>query len=166
MQLGVRYDEAVCRLQISHGSSRLQMASAAICQLPGLLLRIHENPLRVARRLVTVTFGISERNVVFSDLIEQVDDVHESPSCPGLKTVYRKLIIDAAVGNAEEGFKYLEENGLSTTSRGCHTALEPKRRNSSHVQKYLGDRVKNHNVPGKNTWYYLEGNEMKRPWDE
>ena len=55
--------------------------------------------------------------------------------------------------------KALKESDLASGERAARYAV-------SHVQKYLGDRVKNHNVPGKNTWYYLEGNEMKRPWDE
>ena len=53
----------------------------------------------------------------------------------------------------------LKENELASGERAARYAV-------SYVQKYLGERVKSHNVPGKNTWYYLADNEMKRPWDE
>jgi len=36
----------------------------------------------------------------------------------------------------------------------------------SFVQKYKGNIVKTHAVPGKAVWHYLESNEMKRPWEE
>jgi len=36
----------------------------------------------------------------------------------------------------------------------------------SHVQKYLGEKVKTHSIPGKNTWYYLEDNQMSKPWQD
>jgi len=36
----------------------------------------------------------------------------------------------------------------------------------SYVQKYLGDRVRTHVVPGKQTWHYLAKNEGKKPWEE
>jgi hypothetical protein len=35
----------------------------------------------------------------------------------------------------------------------------------SYVQKYLGDRVRTHVVPGKQTWHYLAKNEGKKPWE-
>ena len=53
----------------------------------------------------------------------------------------------------------LKENEMASGERAARYAV-------SYVQKYLGDKVKNHNVPGKNTWYYLADNEMKRPWDK
>ena len=53
----------------------------------------------------------------------------------------------------------LKENELASGERAARYAV-------SYVQKYLGERVKSHNVPGKNTWYYLADNEMKRPWSE
>ena len=53
----------------------------------------------------------------------------------------------------------LKENEMASGERAARYAV-------SYVQKYLGDKVKNHNVPGKNTWYYLADNEMKRPWEE
>ena len=36
----------------------------------------------------------------------------------------------------------------------------------SYVQKYKGNIVKTHAVPGQAVWHYRESNEMKRPWDE
>lgn len=36
----------------------------------------------------------------------------------------------------------------------------------SYVQKYKGNIVKTHAVPGQAVWHYLESNEMTRPWDE
>ena len=36
----------------------------------------------------------------------------------------------------------------------------------SYVQKYLGDRVRTHVVPGKQTWHYLAKNEGKKPWED
>jgi len=35
----------------------------------------------------------------------------------------------------------------------------------SYVQKYKGNLVKTHAVPGKAVWHYLESNEMTRPWE-
>ena len=55
--------------------------------------------------------------------------------------------------------KALKEADMASGERAARYAV-------SHVQKYLGERVKTHNVPGKHTWYYSADNEMKRPWDE
>ena len=55
--------------------------------------------------------------------------------------------------------KALRESDMASGERAARYAV-------SYIQKYLGERVKNHNVPGKNTWYYLADNEMKRPWHE
>ena len=35
----------------------------------------------------------------------------------------------------------------------------------SYVQKYKGNIVKTHAVPGQAVWHYLESNEMTRPWE-
>ena len=35
----------------------------------------------------------------------------------------------------------------------------------SYVQKYKGNIVKTHAVPGQAVWHYLESNEMQRPWE-
>ena len=35
----------------------------------------------------------------------------------------------------------------------------------SYVQKYQGNIVKTHAVPGQAVWHYLESNEMQRPWE-
>ena len=53
----------------------------------------------------------------------------------------------------------LKENELASGERAARYAV-------SHVQKYLGEKVKTHSIPGKNTWYYLEDNQMSRPWGE
>ena len=53
----------------------------------------------------------------------------------------------------------LKESDMASGERAARYAV-------SHVQKYLAERVKTHSVPGKNAWYYLADNEMKKPWED
>ena len=52
----------------------------------------------------------------------------------------------------------LKESGMSSGERAAMKAV-------SYVQKYKGNIVKTHAVPGKAVWHYLESNEMQRPWE-
>jgi hypothetical protein len=36
----------------------------------------------------------------------------------------------------------------------------------SYVQKYMGNMVEVHAVPGQAVWHYLATNQMTRPWEE
>ena len=53
----------------------------------------------------------------------------------------------------------LKESDMASGERAARYAV-------SHVQKYLAERVKTHSVPGKNAWYYLADNEMRKPWED
>ena len=53
----------------------------------------------------------------------------------------------------------LKEKDLASGERAARYGV-------SHVQKYLGEKVKTHSIPGKNTWYYLEDNQMSKPWQD
>ena len=52
----------------------------------------------------------------------------------------------------------LKENNLPSGERAARYAV-------SHVQKYLGDIVKTHAIPGKQTWHYRFDNKGKKPWE-
>ena len=81
------------------------------------------------------------------------------------------LIADVVV-NAMSSTKFYNRKELELLAR---EALSKAKMNSgekagrsavSYVQKYKGNIVKTHAVPGQAVWHYLESNEMKRPWDE
>ena len=81
------------------------------------------------------------------------------------------LIADVVV-NAMSSTKFYNRKELQLLAR---EALSKAKMNSgekaamkavSYVQKYKGNIVKTHAVPGQAVWHYLESNEMKRPWDE
>ena len=52
----------------------------------------------------------------------------------------------------------LKENNLPSGERAARYAV-------SHVQKYLGDIVKTHAIPGKQTWHYRFDNKGRKPWE-
>ena len=52
----------------------------------------------------------------------------------------------------------LKAEGLSSGEKAARKAV-------SFVQKYKGNIVKTHAVPGQAVWHYLESNEMQRPWE-
>ena len=80
--------------------------------------------------------------------------------------------IARVIAGAMSSYKFYTRQDLELLAR---TALKEKdlasgeraaRYGVSHVQKYLGDKVKTHSVPGKNTWYYFEDNQMEKPWNK
>ena len=80
------------------------------------------------------------------------------------------LIADVVVG-AMSSTKFYNRKELELLAR---EALSKAKMNSgekagrsavSFVQKYKGNVVKTHAVPGQAVWHYLESNEMTRPWE-
>jgi len=80
------------------------------------------------------------------------------------------LIADVVV-NAMSSTKFYNRKELQLLAR---EALSKAKMNSgekaamkavSYVQKYKGNIVKTHAVPGQAVWHYLESNEMTRPWE-
>ena len=80
------------------------------------------------------------------------------------------LIADVVVG-AMSSTKFYNRKELELLAR---EALGKAKMNSgekaamkavSYVQKYKGNVVKTHAVPGQAVWHYLESNEMTRPWE-
>ena len=80
------------------------------------------------------------------------------------------LIADVVV-SAMSSTKFYNRKELELLAR---EALSKAKMNSgekagrsavSYVQKYKGNIVKTHAVPGQAVWHYLESNEMKRPWE-
>jgi len=80
------------------------------------------------------------------------------------------LIADVVV-NGMSSTKFYNRKELELLAR---EALSKAKMNSgekaamkavSYVQKYKGNIVKTHAVPGQAVWHYLESNEMTRPWE-
>lgn len=66
-------------------------------QLPGGKSRPNENVFNTARRICTVLLGFKEDALAFADQPCLIEEDKQSPSYPGLRTVYRKHIIDARI---------------------------------------------------------------------
>eukprot|EP00452_MALV-II_sp_L67-6_P000234 gene235-108_t len=83
-------------------------------RLPGTKQRPHESPIVTAERIVTSFLGMRAEDVNFEltnrELITAKED---SPSYPGVKTVYRKRIIPASIVTDDK--KALEKLGLVLT---------------------------------------------------
>jgi hypothetical protein len=69
-----------------------------INQLSGTKKLPHENGMQTARRLVSERLKMDDANIVFDPAaIECFEDDEESPSYPGVRTVYRKEILEGIV---------------------------------------------------------------------
>jgi len=66
-------------------------------QLPGMLKEGHENFFQVAKRVVFEQLEMSSCQCVFEKSTENYEDQVESPSYPGLRTVYRKTIFECEI---------------------------------------------------------------------
>ena len=67
-------------------------------------------------------------------------------------TFYRRKELEILAQQA------LSEEKLPSGNKAAQKAV-------SYVQKYKGNIVKTHAVPGQAVWHYLESNEMERPWE-
>lgn len=71
-------------------------------QLSGAKKEPYENSVQVAERVVEERLNMCDCKVVFDfDSSEHFEEEEESPSYPGVRTVYRKTIIEGQITNAE-----------------------------------------------------------------
>ena len=110
-------------------------------------------------------------NFDFDKGMWEVNEFTQRNTRPQLSEEDEVLIADVVV-NAMSSTKFYNRKELELLAR---EALSKAKMNSgekagrsavSFVQKYKGNIVKTHAVPGQAVWHYLESNEMKRPWDE
>jgi len=78
-------------------------SKSAKVQLPGGKSRPNENVFNTARRICTVLLGFREDGLAFADQPCLIEEDKQSPSYPGLRTVYRKHIIDARINAPSSG---------------------------------------------------------------
>jgi len=102
-------DVVICRLCYGSGSGKKYLVTFAekyadgrirdnIYQLPGTKRHPHENAVQTAQRLIHERLNIQDEQVRFdfnrSEVLEEDDD---SPSYPGVRTVYRKEFYEGVV---------------------------------------------------------------------
>ncbi len=110
-------------------------------------------------------------NFDFEQGMWQVNEFTPRNTKPQLSEEDEVLIADVVVG-AMSSTKFYKRKELEILARealsNAKMASGEKSARSavSYVQKYKGNIVKTHAVPGQAVWHYLESNEMKRPWDE
>ena len=109
-------------------------------------------------------------NFDFEKGLWEVNEFTPRNTRPQLSEEDEVLIADVVV-NSMSSTKFYNRKELEILAR---EALGKAKMNSgekaamkavSYVQKYKGNVVKTHAVPGQAVWHYLESNEMTRPWE-
>eukprot|EP00930_Biecheleria_cincta_P040019 TRINITY_DN27455_c0_g1_i1.p1 TRINITY_DN27455_c0_g1~~TRINITY_DN27455_c0_g1_i1.p1 ORF type:complete len:827 (+),score=155.58 TRINITY_DN27455_c0_g1_i1:47-2527(+) len=73
-----------------------------MAQLPGAKQEPHESGMETARRILNDRLGMSDCKIhVDFNVKERFEEEEESPSYPGVRTVYRKLIFEAKVSHGD-----------------------------------------------------------------
>jgi RecA-family ATPase len=109
-------------------------------------------------------------NFDFEQGMWQVNEFTPRNTRPQLSEEDEVLIADVVV-NAMSTTKFYKRKELEILAREALSNAkmasgEKSARNAvSYVQKYKGNIVKTHAVPGQAVWHYLESNEMTRPWE-
>merc|ERR1719161_2152203 len=100
----LRIREPKGRILVEAARTRKDGVRTQLDRMPGGKQRSHENAFHTARRIITATLGFSEDIVTFNIASsELLEEEKESPSYPGLKTVYKKHVVDALVGENSGG---------------------------------------------------------------
>mmetsp|Transcript_14686 Transcript_14686/g.37679 ORF Transcript_14686/g.37679 Transcript_14686/m.37679 type:complete len:781 (-) Transcript_14686:351-2693(-) len=81
------------------------------CRLPGTKKEPHENTRQTAERILQEMLGISVSSAKFDlNNIERFEEEMESPSYPGVRTVYRKEIVEGVISTTDRAL--LQKIGL------------------------------------------------------
>jgi len=106
-------DIVLLRLRPSGDENRLLIETGEVypdgrrstrCQLPGTKKEPHENVVNVAERLVKGMLHMDDCEVTFDYENQDVWEAElESPSFPGVHTIYRKAVVEATITTTDPG---------------------------------------------------------------
>merc|ERR1719326_2086280 len=98
--VGLRIREAKGRILVEANVTRRNGEKSELNRLPGTKQRPHENAYHTARRVLGgLPLSGGEDDITFNPAASlMLEEEKDSPSYPGLKTLYRKHIVDASIG--------------------------------------------------------------------